>query len=54
MLLALLEAPSIIALLLWMIVPLAMTIYFSFIHIAAEPGHKRLCRNRKLPISRGG
>src|ERR1700736_150949 len=30
-LLALLEAPSIIALLLWMIVPLAMTIYFSFI-----------------------
>jgi sorbitol/mannitol transport system permease protein len=31
MLLALLEAPSIIALLLWMIVPLAMTIYFSFI-----------------------
>src|ERR1700726_602557 len=29
--LALLEAPSIIALLLWMIVPLAMTIYFSFI-----------------------
>ncbi len=31
MLMALLEAPSIIALLLWMIVPLAMTIYFSFI-----------------------
>jgi sorbitol/mannitol transport system permease protein len=30
-LLALVEAPSIIALLLWMIVPLAMTIYFSFI-----------------------
>jgi len=30
-LLALLETPSIIALLLWMIVPLAMTIYFSFI-----------------------
>ncbi len=31
LLMALLEAPSIIALLLWMIVPLAMTIYFSFI-----------------------
>src|SRR5271165_1292023 len=30
-LLGLLEMPSIIALLLWMIVPLAMTIYFSFI-----------------------
>jgi sorbitol/mannitol transport system permease protein len=30
-LLALLEAPSVIALLVWMIVPLAMTIYFSFI-----------------------
>ena len=30
-LMALLEAPSIIALLVWMIVPLAMTIYFSFI-----------------------
>ena len=30
-LLALLEAPAIIVLLLWMIVPLAMTIYFSFI-----------------------
>jgi len=30
-LLALLEVPSIIALLLWMIVPLAMTIWFSFI-----------------------
>ena len=29
--LALLEAPAIIVLLLWMIVPLAMTIYFSFI-----------------------
>jgi sorbitol/mannitol transport system permease protein len=29
--LGLLEAPSIIVLLLWMIVPLAMTIYFSFI-----------------------
>src|ERR1700732_2786960 len=29
--LALLEAPSVIALFLWMIVPLLMTIYFSFI-----------------------
>jgi sorbitol/mannitol transport system permease protein len=32
--LALLEAPAIIALLLWMIVPLAMTIYFSFIRFS--------------------
>src|SRR4030088_876289 len=30
-LLALLQAPSVIALFLWMIVPLGMTIYFSFI-----------------------
>jgi sorbitol/mannitol transport system permease protein len=29
--LALLEAPSVLALFLWMIVPLAMTVYFSFI-----------------------
>jgi sorbitol/mannitol transport system permease protein len=33
-LLALLEAPAIIVLLLWMIVPLAMTIYFSFIRFS--------------------
>src|SRR6202011_6291868 len=31
MMLALLQAPSVIALFLWMIVPLLMTIYFSFI-----------------------
>jgi sorbitol/mannitol transport system permease protein len=33
-LLALLEAPSVLALFLWMIVPLAMTIYFSFIRFS--------------------
>ncbi len=33
-LLSLLEAPSIIALLVWMIVPLALTIYFSFIRFS--------------------
>jgi sorbitol/mannitol transport system permease protein len=33
-LLALLEAPSVLALLVWMIVPLAMTIYFSFIRFS--------------------
>jgi sorbitol/mannitol transport system permease protein len=32
--LALLEAPSVIALFLWMIVPLLMTIYFSFIRFS--------------------
>src|SRR6201997_3784385 len=34
MLLALLQAPSVIALFLWMIVPLLMTIYFSFIRFS--------------------
>src|ERR1700737_3365861 len=33
-LLALLQAPSVIALFLWMIVPLLMTIYFSFIRFS--------------------
>ena len=32
--LALLEAPSVLALFLWMLVPLAMTIYFSFIRFS--------------------
>ncbi|MBV8814980.1 MAG: sugar ABC transporter permease, partial [Verrucomicrobia bacterium] len=32
----LLMAPSVVPLLLWMVIPLALTIYFSFIHFSLE------------------
>ena len=46
-----LMAPSVIVLLLWMIVPLVMTLWFSFQYYnLLDPSKARLRRHRQLPL----